>query len=260
MTLVSHRWRRLAYAEPQLWHTFRATDVYDPDPENPSEEELQKAALLQRVGRHAVRLVWKNENYAAEFSLIPCLAAMNSSRLVELELWYCSKSFLEAAGAALQRLTGITSLIMHAEDSSCAPLTLTLAALGSSLRRLLNPWDTHTLTTAGLGSIVQLAQLTHLSLRAFCWPPMGSLTRLSCLKRLVLEHAGEDALQVPEPCTFPGGLQHFRFITDNLDGLQVCCAGPFAGQHRCRRLQHNSAVLNAALFPHCLEFHTCREC
>lgn len=72
------------------------------------------------------------------------------------------------------------------------------------------------LAPSSLDSIVQLAQLTSLALSAEGWPVLSPLTRLSCLKQLVLfdqidaRRGGGAPMQPPRPADFPG-LQRFSY-------------------------------------------------
>ena len=239
--LVCHRWHDVFFAEPGLWRSFRASNCGVRGSAEQSVLLEQQAALLRRIAPHIMCLTWEQSDYGvpAREALVPSLAALPPGRLAELELWGFKQDVLVAVVPQLQRLTGVTSLELgckggKAADAALAALsspTGCLAALGSRLRSLrlsigyedmvsaMRATQPPGLSPAALAGIVQLAQLTALGLSAGRWPPMGSLTRLSQLKQLVLASNSYPPLQIPEipePASFPGGLEHFMLRSRDL--------------------------------------------
>lgn len=219
LLLVSHRWHRLFFAEPRLWRDFEVSIVTSqPAAETLALQVERQAALLRHVAPLVQRFSWTvlvlghrpgPLSSAGEAGLGCCLAALQPGRLAQLELW-SSVNSLESTGAALQRLAGVTCLVLESRNPDL--VAASVASLGSHLRDL--QLELEDLPPAVLTSIAQLVQLTALGLAAENWPPLGVLSRLSQLKQLVLLDSGGAAqhrMQPPLPSGLPAALERFSF-------------------------------------------------
>ncbi|PRW44535.1 Leucine-rich repeat-containing 40 [Chlorella sorokiniana] len=207
LTLVSSRWHPVFFSEPSLWRAFTAQH-YNNDGPAERVRLRQRLALLRRVAPHVQRFDWRFPSQPA--GLASFLAELHSNQLAELHLYACSQELL-AAGPALRQLTAVTRLVLDCEAEQ--GVSATLAALGSHLLSLRLTAYSFKLTAAGLSSIVQLTQLTDLSLSAREWPSpdLGCLTRLGQLTQLTVVNDAGSAVQLPAPASLPASLQRYRF-------------------------------------------------
>lgn len=231
LILVSRRWHRLFYAEPELWSSLEVARLgREQEPELIQRLERQ-AALLRRVAplveRFSLNLLGLGMSPAAEAAMAHCLSALQPGRLAELEIWVPVSSF-ETTGAALQRLAGVTSLALNSANSQL--VSATLSALGGHLHAL--QLEVGDLYSAVLDSIAQLAQLTALDIGADDWPPLGPLTRLSRLRQLELYDAGlaqQRAMQLNPIAGFIAGLECYSFESyGRLFQVRQWCHSPCA--------------------------------
>lgn len=209
LVCVSRRWQRVFLSEPSLWRWFQVEGHHDAAPAAQSVRLQQRLALLQRVAQHVESFKW----LAPSAGLATFLLELHPGLLSHLHLRASAQDLFSAAGPALRRLTGVTSLVLRSQEEAAAIAALT--TVGSSLHRLHLDDAQLKLTPAGLSSIVKLTQLSDLGLGASQWPTptLGPLTRLSRLKQLAVTNYGRDALQPPDPASFPGGLESFDYTS-----------------------------------------------
>lgn len=99
--LVSRRWQRLFFSEPQLWHSMVVLVANEePGPQLSRRLEMQ-AGLLRRVAPLVHCFSWSvllgATAAATESRLADCLSALEPGRLAELHL-ECSISSAETTG------------------------------------------------------------------------------------------------------------------------------------------------------------------
>lgn len=217
LTLVSRRWLCLFFAEPELWHEIEVVGRHEGETEANQRLRLShQAAQLRRIEAPVHCFRWRQahlDNATDAAYLACCLSALQHKQLAELRL-DAPLGLQGGVSAALQQLASISSLAL--ERCTSLEVCAALQAVGCRLRSLqVQLFD---LSPAALSSITQLAQLTALGIWAGAWPDLGTLTRLSQLKQLVLHdggYSGQEGMHAPEPASFPSGLERFDYSSNS---------------------------------------------
>lgn len=170
---------------------------------------------MQLLAPHVTAFSWEYFTIISSLFqpvLALCLAALQPGQLAELQLWG-NLRLQEPTVDALHRLSGVTRLVLDMNSSTSVQAAL--GALGSPLRSLELLMDAP--PPALLDTIVQLTQLTALAMRAMQWPALDPLTRLCCLKQLILTVAimARGPTQLPPPASFPAGLDRYCFDSED---------------------------------------------